>query len=363
MTFYIVFIILILQRLMELKITKKNLILNEGNLFHPIHQKEKNQMLLLHILWFFSCFIEFYFLGNQISSPYFWSLIGFLILLQGIRFSIIHSLGTYWTTYPVAFKNQKIVTNGLFKYIKHPNYLIVMLEIFLYPLLGQCYYTSIIFGIINMFFIVRRINLEENELNHLAEYRKEFSMKKKLIPFLFSLILIFSAQARVIKIDSKDFTESKNAKTYFKFTGESTKFGLVTTSFEGVAKQFSLNFTEKKDKLENIELLLPVKAIDTDNNSRNEKMWDLCLEEKKYPEIKVNLPKIDLTATEQTSVGEMTIKDKKIPLEFVIKKVSEKIYQGKTSFKLSKANIPDPSIAIASVKDEFLIQFQVDLAE
>lgn len=188
-------------------------------------------------------------------------------------------------------------------------------------------------------------------------------MKKKLIPFIFSLLIFNIASAATIHLNSKDFKEASKASTYFKFTSESTKFGLVTTDFEGYARKAQLDYTPKGNIVENLVLNIEVKELDTDNSSRNEKMQEECLEYKKFPQIKVTIPSLDLSAKAQNVEAFMNVRGKSVPLKIAITKVDDKTFEGKTSFKLTDAGIPDPSIAIAKVRDRFDIEFQVGLSE
>jgi len=363
MIFYVVMILLVFQRLLELRISSKNFNIIKNQLIHPVNKNEKIQMILFHSLWFISTLLEYHFRGEIISSLYLVLLLSILIILQLFRFHIIKKLSPYWVIYPVAFTNQKIITSGPYRFIRHPNYLIVILEIFLYPLLGGAYFTSLVFGILHLFFIVRRINLEENELNLLRSYQEGFSMKKKLIPLLFSFLITLSVGAKSLEINNKNYEEAKANKSFFQFAGKSTKFGLVTTTFEGYVKKFALQFDEENNNLKNIELNFLVKNLDTDNDSRNEKMWDLCLEEKKHPKIKILVPQINLKEKIQQIPGTMILKDKNIQIVLYVKKMSEKVFLGETKFKLSELGIADPSIFVAKVSDEFKIFFQVDLTQ
>jgi methyltransferase len=363
MIFYLIYLILILQRLGEMSITSNHLKQLSPYLMSEINKKEKIQMILLHTLWFVSSLVEFFFSGHILPSPYFELILVILLIFQFFRFHIIRKLDVFWTTLPIAFSNQKIYTQSLYKYIKHPNYLIVVCEIFLYPLLGLCLKTSIVFGMTNLLFLVRRMKLEENELMKIHEYKEAFHMKRKILPFFFLLIISSKVFSRELNFSSPHYESAKNKESFFKFTGESTKLGFITTDFDGYAKVFKLQFSEGKEYLENILLTLESNQIDSDNGQRNEKMWNLCLEAKKYPTVEITAEKLDLSRENQEIDVVMKVRGENHKFKIFIKKMSPTIFQGKGSFKLSEAKIPDPSIAIAKVKDEFKIQFQINLAE
>lgn len=360
MEYYLLLLLLIIQRLSEISQGNRNIINNKNQLIYPLDLSEKRQMLVLHSLWFLSCIFEFTWQG-QVASPMIFT-IGIVILIgcQFIRHQTMDLLGPYWTPFPIAFKNQKIVTNGPYRFIKHPNYLVVIIEIALIPLLGRCLWTAGIFSIINLLFLQRRMILEEKALLQIDDYQR-LSMKKKLIPFIFSFLLVSVSQAETLKLEASSFEEAQKATTYFKFIGKSTKLGLVTTTFEGYAKRGVMTYEQDGTNIKNIRLKLEAKHIDTDNSSRNKKMRSQSLDVKKFKEIIVEIPQISFSSNEQIVNGYMNVRGKQIPLQINIEKKDKGIYAGSTHFKLSEAGIPDPSITIASVDDIFEIKFQVAL--
>lgn len=360
MEFYILILLLIIQRLYEVSIGEKNFKRHEAELISPLNIKEKKQMIIMHSLWFLSMMVEYQIHGKIITQPTFMLGLAILFFCQFVRFQTMRSLKGYWTHLPVVFKNQKIIDDGPYTYLRHPNYLAVIIEIALVPLLGSLIWTAVIFSILNIMFILRRITIEEAALNKLQEYRR-LKMKKRIIPLMFSLtLMIHSAWAETIKFKTKNFDEAKDAPTYFMFEGHSKKFGMVTTSFQGYAKEGELIFEDSPEKIGQIKLSIDSKKIDTDNGMRDEKMQDKCLDSDKFPLITVEIQELSKLSDQQVVEGVMTVKEKKVKLPITVTKKGN-TYLGKTSFKLSEADIPDPSIAIAKVKDQFDVRFQVKL--
>ena len=58
----------------------------------------------------------------------------------------------------------KIVNRGPYKFVNHPNYLAVIIEIAVIPVIFSCYYTSLFFTILNILILKRRIKIEETAL-------------------------------------------------------------------------------------------------------------------------------------------------------------------------------------------------------
>jgi methyltransferase len=65
-----------------------------------------------------------------------------------------------------------LVRHGIYRYIRHPNYLGVELEILAVPLLHSAYFTAAAFGVANLLLLHDRIRREEQALSTSGrEYR------------------------------------------------------------------------------------------------------------------------------------------------------------------------------------------------
>nr|NIS07198.1 hypothetical protein [Candidatus Dadabacteria bacterium]NIV40871.1 hypothetical protein [Candidatus Dadabacteria bacterium]NIX14337.1 hypothetical protein [Candidatus Dadabacteria bacterium] len=73
--------------------------------------------------------------------------------------------GKRWCTKILVLKDTDLITSGPYKYFKHPNYIAVIIEFAVIPLLFSCYYTAILFSLLNLIVLRRRIRLEEDALN------------------------------------------------------------------------------------------------------------------------------------------------------------------------------------------------------
>ncbi len=163
--FYSLIILIIIQRIIELRISNRNekwLLKNGGLEYGAEHYKF---IVLLHLLFFFSMIIEF----NWYGKNYELGIINYLFLvffffLQGMRVWILRSLGKYWNTKILRISGSKLVKVGPYKYFKHPNYVLVACEIFTLPMIFNLYYTAIIFSILNAVMLSVRIKVENEAL-------------------------------------------------------------------------------------------------------------------------------------------------------------------------------------------------------
>jgi len=162
--------------------------------------------------------------------------------------------------------------------------------------------------------------------------------------------------------DYPDFKSAQDAAQEFHFTSESTKFGLLTTSFRGSARAGELSFERSGALLKNATLVLVAAKIDTDNGARNSKMWEETLAAEKFPTLRVAIKgDIDTSVEKQTVQGTLSVRDHSADIPIEIIRVSDKVFKGSAKFSLKALKVPDPSIAIAKVRDEFAVSFKVTL--
>lgn len=93
-----------------------------------------------------------------------WLLIGFFALLQLCRIWVIVSLGGYWTTRIITLPDAPLVQTGPFRYLRHPNYLLVAAEIAVLPLAFGAVAVAAAFSALNLALLARRIRIEERVL-------------------------------------------------------------------------------------------------------------------------------------------------------------------------------------------------------
>jgi methyltransferase len=98
------------------------------------------------------------------ATPPYWPLIGVFAMLQLGRIWVIMSLGRYWTTRIITLPDSPLVRTGPFRYLRHPNYLLVLAEIAVLPLAFDAVAIAVTFSTLNLLLIARRIRIEERVL-------------------------------------------------------------------------------------------------------------------------------------------------------------------------------------------------------
>jgi len=163
MGFWLIFSFVVIQRLVELKIAKNHEISLKSKGAYEVGASHYKWMVSLHVLFFISLVMEVQLLGRQ-APIWFWFPLCFFLAAQGVRIWAIRSLGEFWNTKIIILKNAGLVTQGPYRWIRHPNYLIVSVEILTLPLVFNAYLTAILFSILNAVILSIRVPLEEQAL-------------------------------------------------------------------------------------------------------------------------------------------------------------------------------------------------------
>ncbi len=159
MVFILFISFVILLRIGELLLSKRNeqWLLQNGAVEYG---KEHYPFIVaLHTLFIISLIVEYY---TQTITQYSIFLIVFYFVLIGFKIQVLLSLGKFWNTKIYHISNVPLVKKGLYKYFKHPNYILVIAEIVLIPLAFHLYYTAVVFSVLNSIMLSVRIN-EENK--------------------------------------------------------------------------------------------------------------------------------------------------------------------------------------------------------
>ena len=94
------------------------------------------------------------------------------ILLQGLRFWVLGTLGRRWTTRIIVLPGSPLVRTGPYRFLSHPNYVVVIGEIAVLPLCFGLVWYAVIFSALNAFVLAVRIREENSALSELRHDAK-----------------------------------------------------------------------------------------------------------------------------------------------------------------------------------------------
>jgi methyltransferase len=147
-----------LQRLTELVIARRNTKALLARGAHEVSPGHYPLIVAVHTLWL----AALWWLAP--GKPVLWPLIGLFILLQLGRLWVLATLGRRWTTRIIVVPGERLVERGPFRFVRHPNYLVVIGEIAVLPLAFGLWQVALIFSIGNAAALAVRIAAEEKAL-------------------------------------------------------------------------------------------------------------------------------------------------------------------------------------------------------
>lgn len=156
---YWLLIAVALQRLLELARARRNTrrLLARGG--REVGAEHYPLIVTLHAAWLFTLALL-----TSPSPPVNWGLIAVFALLQGLRVWVLASLGPYWTTRIITLDDAPLQRKGPYRFLRHPNYLVVALEIPLLALIFDLPIVALVFGTINLLMLAMRIHIENRAL-------------------------------------------------------------------------------------------------------------------------------------------------------------------------------------------------------
>jgi methyltransferase len=170
------------QRLFELRLSKRNE-RRMRRLGGQEHAPETYRwIVMLHAAWFGAMLLEVI-AGGRIFRPRLAALaLGLFAAGQALRLTAIRTLGWRWSTRVMTVPGKAPEQRGIYRYIRHPNYLGVELEILSAPLVHSAYITSAAFGLANALLLRDRIHREEHALEEINGYPELFQGRPRFLP-------------------------------------------------------------------------------------------------------------------------------------------------------------------------------------
>jgi len=147
-----------LQRIGELWLSNRNTgrLLGRGG--REVGAGHYPLVVAVHALWL----ITLWWLAPTRPVDGFW--LALYVLLQLARIWVIASLGERWTTRIIVLPDAPLVRRGPYRFVNHPNYVVVVGEILLLPLVFGLWPVALIFTLLNAAVLAVRVRHENRAL-------------------------------------------------------------------------------------------------------------------------------------------------------------------------------------------------------
>lgn len=145
------------QRLYELAHSRRNERAMQARGGYEAYPGHFQLMRLLHVAWFVALLFDR-------GTPH--VALGLTCLISGqlLRLWAIGTLGERWSVRIMVVPGAPLVARGPYRWLRHPNYVGVALELFGVPLLVGAWRTALVFTVLNGLLLAYRIRCEERAL-------------------------------------------------------------------------------------------------------------------------------------------------------------------------------------------------------
>ncbi len=147
-----------LQRLGELWLSSRNTarLLAQGA--YEAGREHYPLLVGLHAAWLAALWL----LGWDRAASLPW--LGVYLVLQGLRAWVLLSLGRRWTTRIIVLPGAPLVSKGPYRFLSHPNYAVVIGEIFVLPMVFGLVEAALAFSLVNALVLGIRVRAENATL-------------------------------------------------------------------------------------------------------------------------------------------------------------------------------------------------------
>jgi len=153
----LILLYVVAERLLELAIAARNTrrllaqgAVEAGGAHYPV-------MVAMHASWLVAIIAWVVWTSPGVHT----ATLVFYVLLQPLRFWVMATLGKFWTTRIITLPGAPMVARGPYRFVRHPNYVVVVLEIAALPLVFGAWHIAVVFSLLNAAMLRVRIRSEE----------------------------------------------------------------------------------------------------------------------------------------------------------------------------------------------------------
>lgn len=157
-----------IQRLWELRVSRRHERALRARGAIEVGAGHYPWMVLLHTTFLLSCLAEVWLLERPWRPALAVAAVSILVAALALRWWTLSTLGERWTTRVLVVPGEELVSDGPYRWLRHPNYLVVALEILSIPLVHGAWLTAVIFSAANGVLLRERLRVENGALEGLA---------------------------------------------------------------------------------------------------------------------------------------------------------------------------------------------------
>jgi methyltransferase len=121
-------------------------------------------MAAMHTVFLVACIAEVAIADRPFLPWLGWPMLALVVASQALRWWCIATLGHQWNTRVIVVPGLPLVSGGPYRWLRHPNYVAVVVEVAALPLVHTAWVTALVFTLANAVVLAVRIPVEERAL-------------------------------------------------------------------------------------------------------------------------------------------------------------------------------------------------------
>ncbi|MBZ5699997.1 MAG: hypothetical protein LAN18_15785 [Acidobacteriia bacterium] len=185
-TAYLALLVLVgLGRLVELRISRRNQRQLERQGVRKVPETNFHWMVLVHSGVLAGAAAEVVLLRRPLIPALAITMGALFVLANILRWWVIRTLAGHWNVEVMASSRIGVVMSGPYRWVRHPNYVAVVIELFALPMMHTAWITALAGTAANLEILRHRLRLEEDTLMADQAYRATMGEKPRFLPKLF----------------------------------------------------------------------------------------------------------------------------------------------------------------------------------
>jgi methyltransferase len=172
-------------RLVELRVSRRHQRRMMARGASRVSNQHFGSMVFVHVAVLVGAALEVVFLKRPFYLALAVPMFALFLAANLVRLWVIRTLGDRWSVQVMDSTPLGVVTGGPFRYVRHPNYAAVFVEMLALPLIHTAWITALAGGGAYIWVLRQRLQVEEPALLANPEYRAAMAAKPRFVPGLF----------------------------------------------------------------------------------------------------------------------------------------------------------------------------------
>jgi len=174
-----------LERLAELRISRRNQLKLEKLGVRKVAEPHFRWMVFVHAGVLACAAAEVLLLHRPLIPSLAIAMAALFVFANALRWWVIRILAGHWNVEVMASSRVGVVTSGPYRWVRHPNYVAVVIELFALPMIHTAWLTALAGTLANLEILRRRLRVEDGVLMADPLYRSAMGGKPRFLPKFF----------------------------------------------------------------------------------------------------------------------------------------------------------------------------------